>query len=59
MNIKNLEITINGLVSIDGEGFIGRITATITNDKIGKTLSLATGDIQISIPFEKIEEYLK
>ena len=31
----------------------------ITNDEIGKTLSINDGNMQFTIPFEPIERYLK
>lgn len=35
------------------------IECIITNDKIGKTLSIVVGEGMFTIPFESIEKYLK
>ena len=35
------------------------VTARFTSDKIGETLSLQVGDIQISVPFEPIMKLIK
>ena len=35
------------------------VTARFTSDKIGETLSLQVGDIQISVPFEPLAKMIK
>lgn len=58
---------INKHVTIDGafmdKNMIApmhtKLDVLITNDSRGKTLSINNDDIQFTIPFEPIEQYLK
>lgn len=36
-----------------------KLDVIITNDSIGKSISINNGDMQFTIPFEPIEQYLK
>jgi hypothetical protein len=57
--VRNKEVEIDGVAVMNDEMFAGKVMAIITNDEIGKTLSLAFRDMQITVPFEPLEEYLK
>ena len=60
MKFKNKKVALQG---IKDDGLFlqkGEVIATITNDEIGKTLSLRfNNQFQITVPFEPLEEYLK
>ena len=60
MKCKNKKVALQG---IKDDGLFlekGEVIAMITNDEIGKTLSLRFNNkFQITIPFEPIEKYLK
>ena len=59
MNCKNKEIKVNGIQNSP----LGMIETTlhvlITNDSIGKTLSVDNGTIQFTIPMDNIIKYLE
>lgn len=57
--IKNKCVTINGCILVNGAIIPQKLNCIITNDRIGKSLSIGNDDIMFEIPFEKIEEYLK
>lgn len=58
--IKNLHVPVEGGVCrLDGSFAMTRLDCIITNDKVGKTLSIGDGNVQFTIPFEPIERYLK
>jgi len=59
--IKNAKVTVTGFV-YDGVGILPkaqRLECIITNDRIGKTLSINDGKKQFTIPFEAVEKYLR
>jgi len=60
MKCKNKKVEMIGIKD-DGRFLTkGNVVATITNDELGKTLSLCfDNQFQITIPFEPIERYLK
>ena len=35
------------------------VTVRFTSDRIGETLSLQAGDVQITVPFEPVEELIE
>lgn len=59
--IKNLHIRVDGAVNVSGSPFLvpKMFDCIITNDEIGKTLSINDGNVQFIIPFEPIESFLK
>lgn len=61
MKCKNKEILVRGIVYIDATQKLQlkELRVIITNDERGKTLSIDDGAVQFSIPFEKIEKYLR
>lgn len=61
MKCKNKEVIVMGLVYDDvGRKFYRqKLRVICTNDDKGKTLSVDDGRIQMSIPFEQVEEYFK
>jgi hypothetical protein len=59
MKCKNKEVKVTGIVNIAGVLNVRDLTCIITNDEKGKTLSIDNGSIQLSIPFEPIEKYLR
>lgn len=56
--IKNKIVSVEGCIFSDGTGIMRKkkLTCIITNEKLGKTLSISDGFTQFSIP---IERYLK
>lgn len=57
--IKNLHIKVNGGVS-DGLRIIPKqLEVIITNDSVGKSLSIHDNERMFTIPFEPIEKYFK
>lgn len=59
MKCKNKEVKVRGIVNSACFQQMCELTCIITNDRLGKTLSINNGAIQFSIPFEPIEEYLR
>lgn len=59
--VKNQHVRVDGGVNVSGSPFMVPKTfdCIITNDEIGKTLSINDGNVQFIIPFEPIERYLK
>lgn len=59
--IKNLHVRVSGGVNVSGSPFLAPklFDCIITNDEIGKTLSINDGNVQFPIPFEPLERYLK
>lgn len=58
--IRNLHVPVEGGVCRqDGSFTMTRLNCIITNDEIGKTLSIGDGNVQFTIPFEAVERYLK
>jgi hypothetical protein len=57
---KNKEVIVTGLVYDGGSKiYKQKLRVICTNDEKGKTLSVNDGRIQMSIPFEQVEEYFK
>ena len=64
MNKPNTRLTktigqVSQIVGSKGSMSMAMVTARFTSDKIGETLSLQVGDIQISVPFEPINKLIK
>lgn len=61
MKCKNKEINVPGFVYNDRTRKFKPecLRCIITNDEIGKTLSIDNNEIQFTIPFESIEKYLR
>lgn len=62
MNCKNKRIFIRGFKWLNKTALRGEAVefeCFVTNDSVGKTLSIYDGEIQFTIPFEPLEEYLK
>ena len=63
MKCKNKSVKVNGLFGVDDgktlRVFRKRLECIITNDEIGRTLSINDGKIQFTIPFEPIAKYLE
>ena len=57
--IKNLHVRVSGGVNVSSFLAPKMFDCIITNDEIGKTLSINDGNVQFTIPFEPIERYLK
>ena len=58
--IKNKWVSVKGLYqTANGTMIPTKVNCIITNDEIGKTLSVGNEQIMFSIPFEAIEQYLK
>lgn len=57
--IDNKQEKVRGFVSTPVKTQRAMLNVTVTNDKIGKTISIDDGYIQFTIPFEPIEKYLK
>ncbi|MGF7145316.1 hypothetical protein HNQ56_003757 [Anaerotaenia torta] len=58
MKCKNKCISINGAVQTGPMIREANITAIISNDETGKTLTLGHGDTALTIPFEAVEKWL-
>lgn len=60
MKCKNKEVIVTGLVCYAGiKLYEQKLRVICTNDEKGKTLSVNDGRIQMSIPFEQVQEYFK
>ena len=64
MNKPNTRLTktvgeVTHIVGNKGSMSMAMVTARFTSDKIGETLSLQVGDMQISVPFEPINKLIK
>lgn len=59
--IKNLHVRVSGGVNVSESPFLvpKMFDCIITNDEIGKTLSINDGNVQFTIPFEPLERFLK
>lgn len=59
--IKNKHIEVDGAFMTQRmlKPIPAKLEVIITNDNIGKTISINNGDIQFTIPFEPLEEFLK
>lgn len=59
--IKNKAASVEGYVFYGGIGKMQKqkLTCIISNDENGKTLSINDEIVQLTIPFEPIERYLK
>lgn len=59
MKYKNKEFSVMG-VQNSPSGFVEKaLHVIVTNDEMGKTLSIDNGTIQFTIPMEEIIAYLK
>lgn len=59
MNCKNKEIKVNGIQNSPLGMIEAPLHVLITNDSIGKTLSVDNGTIQFTIPMDDIVKYLE
>ena len=61
MKCRNKEIIVKGILYDDRQrkSVEKTFTCIVTNDEIGKTLSIGNNEIQFTIPFEPLEKYLK
>ena len=59
--MSSKKLTVEGLIYDDDRQIIKKtdMVVLITNDELGKTLSINDGHIQYTVPAEKIAEYLK
>lgn len=59
--IKNKRVIVKGFESnlVSVRPIEKSFYITITNDRVGKTLSIANENLQFTIPFEPIEDLLK
>lgn len=59
MNIKNKEFVVQGMQNSPIGSSFKDLHVIITNDHLGKTLSVDNGTIQFTIPMDDIAKYLK
>ena len=61
MKCKNKEVNVAGIQYMDKlrAAIPTKFRCIITNDEVGKTLSIDNGEIQFTIPFEPIAKYLR
>lgn len=61
MKCKNKYIKVKGIVTdyAANTKIFKEIYCIVTNDEIGKTVSVIDGDKQIQIPFAPLEKFLK
>lgn len=60
--IKNKHIVVKGGITKNNSMFPimnQELLCIVTNDRIGKTLSIGNEEMMFTIPFEAVEEYLK
>lgn len=58
--IKNKWVSVKGLYQkANGAIIPTTVNCIITNDEVGKTLSVGNEQIMFTIPFEAIEQHLK
>lgn len=57
--IKNKKIPVKMLAGNIASPKVVQGTAVVTNDELGKTLTLSYGLEQMTITFEQVEKYLK
>lgn len=57
--IRNKRVLVVGMITTPEIMIPGTLNVIITNDEIGKTISIGNGKTQFTIPFEPIERYLK
>jgi hypothetical protein len=57
--IKNKGVTVNGFIFRNGGAEQTKVNCIITNDRLGKTLTVGNDDVMFCIPFEPIEKYFK
>ena len=57
--IKNKGVIVNGFMFRNSGSEQTMVKCIITNDRLGKTLTVGNDDIMFCIPFEPIEKYLK
>jgi hypothetical protein len=58
--IKNKWIEVKGLYqTANGTIIPTTLHCIVTNDEVGKTLSIGTERVMFTIPFEAVEKYLK
>lgn len=59
--IKNKHISVDGafMTSSMASPTPTNLEVIVSNDSIGKTISINNGEMQFTIPFEPIEKYLK
>ena len=58
--IKNKWVKVKGLYqTARGTAIPTMLNCIITNDEIGKTLSIGTEQLMFTIPFEAVEQYLR
>ena len=61
MKCKNKSVLVEGVEYNSFNDMICNkgLDVIITNDEIGKTISINNGRVQFTIPFESIERYLR
>ena len=57
--IKNKWVSVKGLILRKNCMKEANVSCIITNDRLGKSLTIGNDEIMFEIPFEKIEDYLK
>ena len=50
---------VRGMFCVDDRAYRGEIEARFSSDRIGETLSLATGNLIVIVPFEEIEDLVE
>lgn len=53
------KIQVNGIECNENGATMKPLQCIVSNDEIGKSLSINNGKIQFTIPLEPIEKYLK
>ena len=59
MKCKNKIIIVYGVEQLPTKTRTTYLECIITNDEMGKTLSINNGVIQFSVPFEPLEKWLR
>ena len=57
--ISNKRVNVIGVITTDTQQIMNvSFDCIVTNDNVGKTLSIRHGNVMFTIPFEPIEGYL-
>ncbi len=58
--IKNQWVTVKGIYHTKNMRSVEtKFDCCVTNDEVGKTLSIVVGECMVTIPFEQLEQYLR
>jgi hypothetical protein len=61
MKCKNKEICVRGIEYNDKQDTVtmSNLRVIVTNDEKGKSISIDNGEVQFTIPFEPLQQYME